>query len=75
MTDKIETRLALMEHKLDKLSHDLYGNGKPGKLDTIEGKLDGLNEKLSKVTTIVAILAASGGGAAGALINSLLGGG
>lgn len=73
--EHMETRMALMEKELRDMKHYLYGNGKPGKLATIEDKLDKMNNELWKLRTAVVIVAAGGGGAVGAVVHALFGAG
>lgn len=69
--DDIKTELALLESKVNNMHHYLYGNGKPGKLQTIDNKIDDIKNSVVKVHIIIASVAGSGGGLIGYLINSL----
>jgi hypothetical protein len=69
-----ETRLTLMEHRLQALDHSLNGNGRPGKLDVISARLDQINERMGKLTIAIAVLASATGGTAGFFVRSLMGG-
>ena len=75
-------RIALLEREVEDLKSYLYGEyGQPGKLGSIEGKIDilkeniiTLNEKFIKMAAALAVLAFGGGGGIGYIIRSLMGG-
>ena len=69
---RIEMRLDNAEKASEDLSHELFGNGQPGRFDKIETKLDAIQDKMTKVITIVGILAAASGGLAAQLVQSIL---
>lgn len=64
--------MALMEQKMKAQSHELFGNGQPGRLDKMESKIDEINGKLGKHTLIIGSLCAMVGGGATSIIRYLL---
>lgn len=74
-----EARIAILEHNVNKLSHDLFGNGQPGRLANIDRNLNELKEQVQKLSFKLAILVGVLGAALGAsgskLVSMLVGGG
>jgi hypothetical protein len=69
---KIEMRLDTAEKASEELSHELFGNGQPGRFDKIEAQLNKIHDKLGKIITVVGVLAAASGGATATFVQALL---
>lgn len=67
-------RIATLETHVETMRHDLFGNGNPGVLSRIEGRLEKMEDRLGKVVVAIALLSGACG-AAGTKIASLILGG
>ena len=54
--------LTLLQHRMDRMEKDLYGNGQPGEFCKIKEEISALRRTITKTTVAVAVLAAGAGG-------------
>jgi hypothetical protein len=80
-----EIRLNQLDRDMERLRHEILGNGQPGKLDRMEArniaamteftnKLSVIENKLGRVMIIIAVLGAAVGGGTTKLVTTLIGG-
>jgi hypothetical protein len=70
-----ETRITLIEREVERMKHDVLGNGKPGALDKIDKRLSHIEDRLVTLRLTFALLIGASGaglGAAGTAIVKIL---